>query len=493
MLFKRAIHLMALCLPAPVAGAALITVGPGLDAETISDALVLAADGDEVALASGTWVAAAAGEPVLWLQQRSLVVRALDANDPPVLDGGATGRAVVADGGIVVLQDLVLRGGAIPGGDLDGDGVTADWERSGGAITMHVADVTMERVWIDGGSAFHGGCIGAWASDLACIDMDVTAGTATFFGGGMRVHGGSLTWSGGVLSNCLADTGGGLVAGGGCDVSLSQVAVQSCQATWFGGGACLDSSQSSVNAVFSAVSVSMCSAGGGGGGVYVYGGVLQASDLTVELCTADNGAGIDAIDTVLVISVGSLRNNTASDEGGGIRVIDGSALIEHVTVQGNAAVYGGGVLLDWCESPLLLDVSCSDNDAVLRGGALYATGASNTFVTECNVSSNTAGLGVDGMVFASSNAGQVSGTEFCGQAVHVGGTWVDLGDNTFDDVCAGSACAGDVDGSGQVGPGDVVELIYLWGGGSGAADCDGDGLVGVLDLIIVLRRWGLVC
>ena len=38
-----------------------------------------------------------------------------------------------------------------------------------------------------------------------------------------------------------------------------------------------------------------------------------------------------------------------------------------------------------------------------------------------------------------------------------------------------------------------MELIYLWGEGSGAADCDGDGLVGVLDLILVLKRWGLVC
>ena len=195
------------------------------------------------------------------------------------------------------------------------------------------------------------------------------------------------------MSNCAADTGGGLVAGGGCDVSLAQVTVWSCAATWFGGGVCLDSSQSSVNALFSEVSVSLCSAGQGGGGVYVYGGVLQANDLTVEQCMADNGAGIDAIDTVLGINVGSLRDNTASDEGGGVRVVDGSALLEHVTVEGNAAVYGGGVMLDWCDAAMLSDVSCSANDAVLRGGALYASGARDTVVSGCSVSSNTGGTG----------------------------------------------------------------------------------------------------
>ena len=181
MLFKRAMHLIVLSSSAPVAGAAVITVGPGLDAETISDALVLAADGDELAIASGTWVAAAGDEPVLWLQQRTLVVRAIDAGDPPVFDGGSAGRAVIIDGGVVVLLDLVLRGGVISGGDLDGDGATADWERSGGAITMHAADVTMERVSIEGGGAFHGGCVGAWDSDVHWTDVDVTVGTATFF------------------------------------------------------------------------------------------------------------------------------------------------------------------------------------------------------------------------------------------------------------------------------------------------------------------------
>ena len=493
MSINRSMQFIVLCLPSPILGAAVITVGPGLDAQTIPDALVLAADGDEVAIASGTWVAAAASEPVLQLQQRALTVRALDASDPPVLDGGESGRAMVIDGGVVVLQDLVLQGGTIPGGDLDGDGATDDWERSGGAITMHNATVTMQRVSLHGGTALHGGCLGAWDSDVLCTDVDITSGVATFFGGGVRVHGGVFVWNGGNTSHCISDTGGAIAGGGGCAVTLSDVSVQSCSATYYGGGVCLDSSQSSVNTIFSDVSVMQCSASQSGGGVYVYGGELQATNLVVEQCQAANGAGVDAIAAVLDINVGALRDNIASDEGGGLRVVDGSASLERVTVQRNEAVYGAGVLLDWCDEASLLDVSYSENDAQLRGGALYATGARDTYVTQCQVSGNTAGLGVDGMVFASSNAGLVSDTSFCGQAVHVGGVWTDLGGNSFEQACSGASCVGDVDGSGQIGPGDLVDLIFLWGSGSGAADCDEDGLVGVLDLIALLKRWGIVC
>jgi hypothetical protein len=335
--------------------------------------------------------------------------------------------------------------------------------------------------------------MGAWATDVQCTNVDVAGGTATFFGGGIRVHGGSLVWSDSSATNCSGDTGGALAGGGGCDVILQNVSIDHCTATYYGGGMCLDSSQSSVNTTLNSVTVLQCSASQSGGGVYAYGGVLQAVNLVVEQCTAANGAGVDAIDAVLGIDIGSLRDNIASDEGGGLRVVDGSALLEHIVLQRNEAVYGGGALLDWCDAVTLLDVACSDNNAVLRGGALYATGTSDTYVSGCSVSANTAGLGVDGMVFASSNAGLVSDTSFCGQTVHIGGTWSDLGGNTFDNSCVGASCIGDVDGSGQVGPGDVVGLIFLWGSGSGAADCDDDGLVGVLDLIVVLKRWGFDC
>lgn len=493
MVLKHACLLLALAPMTVVAGATVITVGSGLDAETIDDALAMAADGDELAIASGTWFASAAGEPVAMLLDRTLVLRALDSGDPPVLNGGSSGRAFVIDGGTITLEDLVLRGGAIAGGDIDGDGSTDDWERSGGAITMREASVTMRRVDIESGQALHGGGAAAWTCNLVLEDVDVRGTTASFFGGGLRVHEGSLSWASGSMDGCAGDTGGGLVAGGGAQVSLTGVTMSACQATYYGGAMCFDSSQSEVNTLLTGVTIDGCSAGQSGGGIYAYGGVLQASDLEVRQCTASNGAGVDAVDAVLGIDGGTLRDNAAADEGGGVRVVDGSALLEHLSVTGNAGLYGAGVLLDWCDSAMLLDVSLSGNDAVLRGGGMYASGAFDVAVSACSVSNNTANLGAGGLEFASSCAGLISDSAFCGQSVHVAGTWQDNGGNEFENSCSGASCPGDVDGSGEVGPQDLIDLIEVWGSGQGAADCDGDGLVGVLDLILVLKRWGTTC
>ena len=53
-------------------------------------------------------------------------------------------------------------------------------------------------------------------------------------------------------------------------------------------------------------------------------------------------------------------------------------------------------------------------------------------------------------------------------------------------------CPEDLDGSGRVDAGDLLQLIAQWGG-DGAADIDGNGTVGVDDLLRVLRRWGRSC
>jgi predicted outer membrane repeat protein len=475
----------------------IITVGTGLDAETIPDALALAADGDELAIASGTWSPSAPDEAALHLTNRLLTIRALDVESPPTFNGGPTGRAVVIDGGTIVLQDLVLLGGSVSGGDINGDGLTSDWERSGGAMTVSEASVTMVNCSLSGGAAWHGGCLGAWSADLSLQNCTISGGMATFFGGGARMHGGSLFWIGGQLDNCMGDTGGGMVVGGGCDLVLTNVVVSSCQATWYGGGLCLDSSQSAVSTALQEVSISSCAAGQSGGGVYIYGGQFQADGVQIDACSAVDGAGIAAVDTIFGMSGGGASANIASGDGGALWAVDSSVDVQSAVLALNEAVYGGAVFLDWCSDASLQSATFDANQAVLRGGALYAvgTGDSDTSVSLCVVQSNTAGLGVDGMVFTDGNAGGVSGSQFCGQSQHVGGAWTDLGGNSFADACASNDCPGDLDDSGLIGLGDVTVLLNAWGacGGDCAGDLDGDGTVAVRDLIALLRQWGQGC
>ena len=58
----------------------------------------------------------------------------------------------------------------------------------------------------------------------------------------------------------------------------------------------------------------------------------------------------------------------------------------------------------------------------------------------------------------------------------------------------GDPCGGDIDGDGQVGILDLIEVLFTWGAcpdkGECPADLDGDGFVGVNDLIIVLINFG---
>lgn len=52
-----------------------------------------------------------------------------------------------------------------------------------------------------------------------------------------------------------------------------------------------------------------------------------------------------------------------------------------------------------------------------------------------------------------------------------------------------SACLGDLDGNGVVGPKDLGTMLGSWGN-AGPADLDGDGAVGPLDLGLLLGAWG---
>ncbi|MCP3903718.1 MAG: hypothetical protein GY715_08800 [Planctomycetes bacterium] len=52
-------------------------------------------------------------------------------------------------------------------------------------------------------------------------------------------------------------------------------------------------------------------------------------------------------------------------------------------------------------------------------------------------------------------------------------------------------CPGDVNGSGDVGFGDILDIIGAWGGcGSCPQDVDGNGIVGFSDILQVIAMWG---
>ncbi len=54
-----------------------------------------------------------------------------------------------------------------------------------------------------------------------------------------------------------------------------------------------------------------------------------------------------------------------------------------------------------------------------------------------------------------------------------------------------NVCPWDVDGDGNVGINDFLDLLAAWGPNAGhPADFDGDGDVGILDFLALLANWG---
>ena len=56
---------------------------------------------------------------------------------------------------------------------------------------------------------------------------------------------------------------------------------------------------------------------------------------------------------------------------------------------------------------------------------------------------------------------------------------------------SGPGCPGDLDGSGDVGINDFLDLLAAWGPNPGhPADLDGDDVVGINDFLELLANWG---
>jgi len=84
-------------------------------------------------------------------------------------------------------------------------------------------------------------------------------------------------------------------------------------------------------------------------------------------------------------------------------------------------------------------------------------------------------------------AAEVSNTQFCGSAVHIAGTWTDLGGNSFTFICP---CPGDGIPDGTVDVHDLLGMIAAFGSDDETWDFDGDGLVGVNDMLVLIASWG---
>jgi hypothetical protein len=316
------------------ARAATITVGPqGRDFTSIQAGIDSAAvAGDSVVVDAGDYV------EELIIADKSLVLAAADSTQPPLVRPVDSSATVLRIAGAPIVSEVTVDGFIFRGGHgwLDSasmqrfggavavtddaalilrrctaDSSFADW--GGGIAARDAGSVELERCVIDnctaqlGGGGLYLDVVGGVAVDsLTVTDCDTQSGE----GGGILVEGAAgCTLSGLVIQHNLADQGGGVAVVGGAPVTMSRSVLARNEGRVAGGGLYL-AAATTVNFV------------------------------TIDTCTAPQGAGVQ-IDS----GIQSIRNTIISkNTSQGVNCAGGATTLDYNDIWGNSPDISGCLL-----------------------------------------------------------------------------------------------------------------------------------------------------
>ncbi|MHC5113658.1 MAG: right-handed parallel beta-helix repeat-containing protein, partial [Planctomycetota bacterium] len=243
--------------------------------------------------------------------------------------------------------------------------------------------------------------------------------------------------------------------------------------------------------------------GGGAGAHDLRGGTHYVHcEFSGNVTASFNGGGglqVDQNPATTVISCTFTNNeDTGNNRGGGINVTGGANItIASTILWGNTDTAGSGESsqIDVTSGAVTINHSCVQG----LTGALGGVG-------------NT---GVDPMLFDADGGDNVAGTADDDLRLTVFSPSVDSGDDASLTGCdtdvrglprvqdgdgdlvfvsdhgANEFCLGDLDGSGDVGFGDILAIIAAWGPCPGCPqDLNGNGFVDFADILVVIGAWG---
>jgi len=340
------------------------------------------------------------------------------------------GAKVTVDGVTVSKNTAAKNGGAMM--------VTVGTVTSGGVKTKHNAEVNMLSGIFDSNCGINaGGCLvqatgavfnlkggkitnntasssgaGFYISTNGTFNMsggEVSGNVATNNAGGINHNKCKATYTGGIVANNKAATGGGMTVGGGqtCDVKIEKLTISGNTAERAGGGI-LVQGNSKLHLGAAEVTDNVSGKIGGGlcisskthttlegtifrnntgkteaGGFYVYtASSAIANNVTLEGNHAVNtGGGIFSRGRLLLTN-STVMNNTCDGDGGGIgtyrigtnRIGKQSYMtLENVKIENNTCNgKGGGVYLSLGHPAEMKNVTITGNTAGYEGGALWS-------------------------------------------------------------------------------------------------------------------------
>ena len=311
-----------------------------------------------------------------------------------------------------------------------------------GTFAMDGGEISGNTASNKGGGVYVGGSAKATLTNCAIKSCKTTSTTFGDGGGGIYSLG-TLTVTGGTISDCIAGrSGGGIYAYGGTVKCSDGVAFSNCEATGSGnvgsgGGICINSG---VTVDVSDCTFVLCKAGASGGGIW-NAGELTVRNTSFTTCSANNNGGGVCNDggTVTMSGTAKITGNNASD-GGGVAVNSGSFTLEDGTISGNSASQdGGGVYVNGDESTsgmfTMKNGTISGNKALDSsngsGGGVYIN--NGTFIMEGGkISKNKAKDGGGGIslhhlsVYLGGNFTLKGGIVDENEAEYGGGIWVGI-------------------------------------------------------------------
>ena len=265
-----------------------------------------------------------------------------------------------------------------------------------------------------------------------------------------------------------------------------------------------------------------------GGGMYIYG-----SSPLVEHCwfvnnlSYDAGGGLYSIQADPEIRSCRFEGNYSYGSGGGICIDESLAEISSCHFESNeSAEYGGGVgLIYGGEATISKSLFLSNEATTSGGGGGVACVQSELEITDCQFVMNTgiyhgggylalegygtvlfcrfeSNIGYYGAGLSSEDFGsiEVGNTVFCdnrdpdGELQNIDGSWIDLGSNSFSDICEEPTCPTDFNFDGVTNVNDILILLDEWGPCLDPDDCITDvnhnGITDCPDLLAVLAAWG---
>ena len=328
---------------------------------------------------------------------------------------------------------FTMDGGEISGNTADNGGAICI--NAGGKATIANTKIHDNTASNKGGGVYVGGSAKATLTNCAIESCKTTSTTSRDGGGGIYSLG-TLTVTGGTISDCIAGrSGGGIYAYGGTAECSDGVAFSNCEATGSGnvgsgGGICINSG---VTVDVSGCTFVSCTANASGGGIW-NAGELTVRNTSFDTCSANNNGGGVCNDggKVTMSGTAKITGNNASD-GGGVAVNSGTFTLENGTISNNTADNGGGVYTK-NGTVTMTGGTISENTANGDGGGVSLNDGSFT-LDGGTISNNTAvygsGIHVNGGGKVTMTGGEISGNTATGKN-DSGGGGIHLYNGTFE-------------------------------------------------------------